>query len=116
MGGGELTWRRELRESDWKIFRKRIPEWRERYLQRKNKEIISVLTDKNKTSTEQFWDAKEKMEEEAKILVDCLDGHSRSKMDWYLLLMYSHGLINNDDLEKFSRELREQVLKGVKVL
>jgi hypothetical protein len=105
-----------LRKSDWKIFRKRVPEWRERYLQRKNKEIIGVLADKNKTPTEQFWDAKEKMEEEAKILVDCLDGHSRSKMNWYLLLMYRPGLINNDDLEELSKELQEQVSKGFEVL
>jgi hypothetical protein len=104
-----------LRESDWKIFRKRIPEWRERYLQVKNMEMIGVLTDRNRTPTEQFWDAKEKMDEEAEILVDCLDGHSRSKMHWYLLIMYRHGLINSDDLEEFSEELREQTLEGAKI-
>ncbi len=100
-----------MRESDWKIFRKRVPEWRERYLQTKNKEIIGILSDKNKTPTEQFWDTKKKMDEEARILVDCLDGHSRSKMDWYLLLMYRYGLINNDDLKEFSKELRENLSK-----
>jgi len=76
----------------------------------KNKDIIGVLTDKNKTPTEQFWDAKEKMEKEARILVDCLDGHSRSKMHWYLFLMHRHGLIQDTDLEEFSEELREQLL------
>ena len=101
---------RKPKESDWKIFRKRVPEWRERYLNVKNQEIIAVLTDKNKTPTEQFWDAKEKMKEEARILVDCLDGHSRSKMLYYLILMYRHGLIQDVDLEEFSQELREQIL------
>ena len=101
---------RKPKESDWKIFRKRVPEWRERYLGMKNKDIIGVLTDKNKTPTEQFWDAKEKMEKEARILVDCLDGHSRSKMHWYLYLMHRHGLIQDADLEEFSEELREQLL------
>ena len=101
---------RKPKESDWKIFRKRVPEWRERYLSEKNKEIISVLTDKNKTPTEQFWDTKEKMKAEARILVDCLDGHSRSRMHFHLILMYRHGLIQDVDLTEFSEELREHIL------
>jgi hypothetical protein len=47
---------------------------------------------------------------QAKILVTCLDGHSRSKMSWYLLLMYQYGLIEDSDLEAFSDELREWIL------
>jgi hypothetical protein len=97
-------------ESDWKTFRKRVPEWRERYLQGKNAEIISILKDASKTPSERFWDAKEKMKKEAKILVDCLDGHSRSKMRWSLLLMYGHGLIQDSDLGEFSESLKEQIL------
>ena len=101
---------RKPKESDWKTFRRRVPEWRERYLTTKNKEIIGILTDEHKTPTEQFWDAKERMKEEARILVDCLDGHSRSKMHWYLFLMHRHGLIAEADLEEFSEELRDRIL------
>jgi hypothetical protein len=100
-----------LKESDWKIFRKRVPEWRERYLQKKNKVIVDILTDQNMTPTEQFWAAKRKMDKETRILVNCLDGHSRSKMEWFLLLMYQHSLVNNDDLKEFSEELREKMAK-----
>jgi hypothetical protein len=96
-------------ESDWKTFRKRVPEWRERYLMKENKEIITILADERQTPTERFWDAKKKMKEEARILVDCLDGHSRSKMRWTLLLMHRHGLIEDPDLEEFSSELREHL-------
>jgi hypothetical protein len=42
-------------ESDWKTFAKRVPEWRERYLLKKNKEIIGILTDETKTPTVRFW-------------------------------------------------------------
>jgi predicted protein tyrosine phosphatase len=101
-----------MKESDWKIFRKRVPEWRERYLHLKNKEIVGILTARNKTPTEQFWAAKEKMVREAKILVHCLDGHSRSKMQFYLSLMYRYGLIEDNDLEEFSIELREHLSRG----
>jgi hypothetical protein len=97
-------------ESDWKTFWKGVPEWRERYLLKKNEEIIGVLTDERKTPTERFWDAKKRMKEEAKILTDCLDGHSRSKMHWYLILMYRYGLVQDSDLSQFSEPLRNQIL------
>ena len=76
-------------ERDWKTFRKMVPYLRERYLKEKNIEIIKILEDKNKNETERFWDARERMEKEDKILVDCLDGHSRSKMVFYMTLMLS---------------------------
>jgi hypothetical protein len=103
-------------ESDWKTFRKRVPEWRERYLLKKNEEIIGILRNEGKTPTERFWDAKEKMKEEAKILVDCLDGHSRSKMQWYLLLMHRRGLLQDSDLNEFSEVLQEQILASSRAL
>jgi len=105
---------RKPKESDWKLFRKRVPEWRERYLTTKNKEIIDLLSDEAKTPTEQFWNAKKEMDEQAKILVNCLDGHSRSSMHWYLFLMHRHGLIEDTDLEAFSEGLRDQVLPASK--
>ena len=61
-------------------------------------------------------DAKKKMKEEAKVLIDCLDGHSRSKMQWYLLLMHRHGLLQDSDLKEFSEELREQILTSLRGL
>lgn len=97
-------------ESDWKTFRKRVPEWRERYLSRTTKEVLAILIDEEKTPTERFWDAEEKMKAEAEILVKCLDGHSRSNMSWALSLMYRHGLVGKKDLKEFSDELREWVL------
>ena len=97
-------------ESDWKVFRKYVPEWRERYLKQKNVEISAVLDDSGKTPTDQFWDAKQMMKDEAKILVSCLDGHSRSNMIMSLLLMFRYGLVKEPDLDLFSEELKGHVL------
>jgi hypothetical protein len=98
-------------ESDWKTFRKRVPEWRERYLENRNREIAAILTNSGKTPTEQFWEAEKRIDEEAQLLVDLLDGHSRSKMFWYLMRMLGHGFIGHGDLEEFSEELRERCRK-----
>ena len=97
-------------ESDWKIFSKNVPVWRERYLARKNSEISELLSDPNKTPTEQFWEALELMKDESKILRNCFDGHSRSKMEMSLLLMLKHGLIDEDDVSKFGKELSDYLL------
>lgn len=96
-------------ESDWKLFRKRVPEWRERYLETRNAEVVRILTDETKTPTARFWDAKEMIDGDAKRLHDLLDGHSRSKMEWFLFLMYGHGFIGDADLDGFSEELRERI-------
>ena len=99
------------KESDWKFFWKCVPGWRERYLRAKNQEIVGLLTDEGKTPTEQFWGAQEKIKDEARILVDCLDGHSRSKMFQYLFSLYRHGFVEEADLEGFSNALRDQILQ-----
>ena len=97
-------------ESDWKSFSKHVPDWRERYLARKNKEIVAMLENNGKTPTEIFWDTKQFITDEAKILTSCLDGHSRSKMTLSLQLMFRYGLIGEADLAEFSEELREIIL------
>ncbi len=99
------------KESDWKKYRKRIEEWRERYLRAKNKEIVNLLIDESETPTDRFWNAKGKMKEEAKILNDCLGYHSRSKMFQSLFLMYRYGLVEEANLQEFSEELRDQILE-----
>lgn len=97
------------RESDWKIYSRCVPEWRERYLSGINLKIAGILANPSRTPTEQFWDAKEKMEVEARTLTDCLDDHSRSKMLWHLVLMSRHGMINEADLKEFSDQIQRQV-------
>ena len=100
---------RKPKESDWKAFRKMVPELRERYLTEKNKEIVAIFMDEIRTPTEQFWDARERIEKERKILEDCLDGHSRSSMNGYIYLMYRHGMLNDSDLENFSEDLKNNI-------
>jgi hypothetical protein len=100
----------EPRESDWKVFRRRVPEWRERYLVDRVSPIAAVLTDPSRSATERFWEAKAQIDEEARILVACLDGHSRSSMLWYLVLMYRHGMITASDLGEFTDGVREHVV------
>jgi hypothetical protein len=94
-------------ESDWKRFRAIVPELRERYLKKKNRDILLVLTDPDKTPTEQFWAAEEKIREEEKIFRECFESPSRSRMRLLMGVMYAYNILDDKDLESFSDELRE---------
>lgn len=95
-------------ESDWKKFRVMVPVLRERYLEERNARIATLLTDPKKNHTERFWDAMDKMEQEARVLRQCLDGHSRSKMWIYMLTMIRAGMLKPEDLAEFSEELQKK--------
>jgi len=88
-----------------------VPDLRERYLRARNEELRSILDDGARCPTERFWDVEERTREIAKVLRDCLDGHSRSKMELFIMVMFGHGMITSDDLEAFSSELRERALR-----
>jgi hypothetical protein len=96
-------------ESDWRKFRDMVPKLRERYLADRNARIVAVLADPTKNETERFWNAMEQMEREAKILRQCLDGHSRSKMFLYMLTMIRAGMITKEDSEVFSEQLQKDL-------
>lgn len=103
------------KESDWKHFRKIVPALRERYLEEKNKELAAILSANSKTPTEQFWDTLDAMKKTAKILVACLDGHSRSQQYTSMSLMCRYGMLKQEDLEAFSPELKSDLERLIKV-
>jgi hypothetical protein len=96
-------------ESDWKQFRDMVPKLRERYLAERNARIVALLTDPKKTETERFWKAMELMEKEARVLQQCLDGHSRSSMWPFMLSMIGAGMLKKEDMRVFSEELQKEL-------
>ena len=96
-------------ESDWKKFRDMVPRLRERFLAERNAHIGRLLTDSQKNETERFWRAEEEARKVARTLRECLDGHSRSKMTYFLHVMRAAGMVRREDLADFSRELQIQI-------
>lgn len=93
------------KEPDWKAFRAMVPELRERHLEKVNAELAALLKKEGSTPTERFWAIEERIGQEAKILRQCLDGHSRSQMTLFMALMLRHGMLADADLQSFSPEL-----------
>jgi hypothetical protein len=97
------------KESDWKNYKLIVPELRERFLRNRNTELMAILARESLTSTENFWDTYERLEEIKGIIRDCLDDHRRSMMIHNLMLMYYHKMITDDDLSGFSEEVRKRI-------
>lgn len=102
-------------ESDWKMYNELVPLLRDRFFLRKNEELVSILSQLNKTPTEVFWETKSQIDQQAEIIDQCFGNHSRSKMWMSILMMRRHGLIGDQELEPFSDSLKQDVLKCSKV-
>lgn len=101
-------------ESDWTILKELIPKWRERYVAKKNQEILELLTEAGKTPIEQFWNAKEKLDSEAKILTKCCDGLTRRNLHYSLGEMYRCNFIGEEDLARFSDRIRDRLMDAAR--
>lgn len=95
-----------IQETDWKLFRRRVPEWRERYLEQQNQALRALLEQPNQTPTTIFWQVKNFTDEQARVLVECFDGHSRSTMERFMITMYRYRVIARADIDEFSEELQ----------
>ena len=103
------------KESDWKQYRDMIEFLKERYLKETNQKLCKILTDGDRSATDQFWDTFNEMKKEKKVLQECLGRHSRSYMYLSMLLMLRYGMLKEEDLKGFSEELREQLTTHLKM-
>jgi hypothetical protein len=71
--------------------------------------LSAILRDEALNATDQFWTASERIDEIGKILKSCLDGHSRSTMVSYLMMMQRHQMLREEDLDGFSEGVRERL-------
>jgi hypothetical protein len=111
MPSAEVTF--AMTEKDWKKYSARVHEWRERHLDRRNRELIEALQQPGMTPTERFWETRDRIESEARTLRDCFDRHSRSNMKFALMLMLRHGIIVMEDLSDFSSEFQDDLRRGM---
>lgn len=95
-------------ESDWKLFRKRVPVWQERYMERLMQEYRSIL-ESEKLPSEKFWALEKRIRQDQKspgVMINM----RRSTMRDELMQMLFQGVIRPGDLEGFSQELRDVVI------
>lgn len=94
-------------EKDWKLFRSKIGEWQENYMDKLNKSYIDLLS-KNAGPSEKFWELEKRLRDDKKKTGVVADMR-RSELIYNILSLLHEGAISMDDLEEFSDELKETV-------
>ena len=92
-------------EKDWKLFRNKISDWKEAYMEKLNKEYVALLSGKGNAS-DKFWKLEKRIREDKKDSgVQC--EMSRSNQFYIMLSLLNEGAITFDDLEDFSDDLKD---------
>lgn len=94
-------------EKDWKLFRNKISEWQEAYMEKLIKEYIALLTGEGNAS-DKFWELEKRIREDKEDCgVQCK--MSRSNQFFIMLSLLNEGAITFDDLEDFSEDLKDMM-------
>ena len=97
----------EVSKKDWKLFREKIADWQEAYMDKLNKEYIEILTGEGNPS-DKFWKLEKRIREDKK---DCgvRCEMSRSNQFYIMMSLLNEGAITMDDLEDFSDDLKDTI-------
>ena len=98
----------EISKSDWKLFREKIGDWQENYMQRLEQEYISLLSDDGKLASDKFWELEKRIKKDKKSSGVILQ-MSKSEAIWNIANMIKLKVIALEDLEDFSDNLKEAV-------
>jgi len=99
-------------EKDWRLFRSKVPEWQERYMERIINEYKELLGS-DALASEKFWALENRIRLDKKSPGILLRDMSRSHMRMHLLMLIRDGVITAEDLTGFSDELREGLTEKI---
>lgn len=94
-------------KKDWALFREKISDWQEAYMNKLNKEYIELLSGEGRPS-EKFWTLEERIRNDKKDTGVQLR-MSRSNCISNIVSLLNEGAITMNDLEEFSDELKENI-------
>lgn len=94
-------------KADWKLFRERLPEWQENYMDKLTKEYIALLQDDDAPSSK-FWALDERIRNDKRKPGVRLELNKRD-VDMDIVRLINDGAISFEDLDGFSEELIERV-------
>ena len=95
----------QVKEQDWKLFRKKLPLWQETYMDKLIQEYIRLLSGEGLAS-EKFWELEKRIRMDKKS-VGVVADMRRSQMYSILVSLLVNEIIREDDLDGFSEELVE---------
>ena len=104
----------QVKEKDWKLFREKLPEWQEAYMERLIKEYAELLIG-DEAASEKFWTLDKRMRADSQCLGVRVDELSRSKLQNILTGLIIENVISEDDLYDFSEELQKSTHQWMQI-
>ena len=97
----------EVSKADWKLYRSRIGEWQEAYMENLIQEYVQLLSAEEKAS-DKFWMLEKRIKQDRKhpgVLIEMNKGN----MIFDIVSLINLGVIKMENLDGFSDDLKEQV-------
>ena len=97
----------EVSKSDWKLFRERVVDWQEAYMERLVKEYMDLL-DGAENASDKLWKLEERIKKDKKhpgVMLEL----SKGNMIFDIVALVKSDVIITADLADFSDELKESV-------
>jgi hypothetical protein len=99
---------REVNEKDWKLFRKKVADWQENYIEKLTRVYIDLLSGEGNAS-DKFWELDKRMKKDKKKAGVLITDMSRSNMIFIIMQLLDEKVITMDDLADFSEGLKERL-------
>lgn len=96
-----------ISKSDWKLFREKLPDWQEHYMEQLTKEYVELLSSPGNAS-DHFWELEKRIKKDRKHPGVILE-MSKSDAIWNIATLVGENVITMDDLEGFSQDLIDAV-------
>ena len=93
----------EISKADWKLFRERVSDWQEHYMEQLVKEYIELLSSPGNAS-DHFWELEKRIRKDKKhpgVLIEL----RKSTAIWDIAYFVGNEIITMDDLAGFSEDL-----------
>lgn len=98
----------DVTESDWKLFRKRLPGWQESYMEKLVGEYMGMLSGEG-LAFEKFWALEKRVNEDKRRPGVMVSDVRRSTMYYEIARLAQDGAIAPDDLDGFTEDLKRYV-------
>ena len=99
----------DISKADWKLFRERLPEWQEAYMERLIQKYIKLLQGEENAS-DKFWKLEKRIQRD-KRKPGVMLTLEKSETPWNLVALLKDKVITPSDLEGFSDDMKEIVLR-----
>ena len=98
----------DISKMDWKLFREKLSDWQENYMEGLVKEYANFLNDDKKPASEKFWELEKRIKEDKRhpgVIMEM----SKSEVIWDIVRLIRLKVITYNDLSDFSDELQNEV-------